>query len=685
MQKCITIILLSFLTGSVWSQSLKEFLEQGDRLFAKQEYHQAMDEYMKAFALDAENAHTNFRVGLTWLYLPQKTKALSYLLKAYHSHHHVDDDINYHVGLAYQHNHQYKLAKEHFELFRKKNKRLADIADHKIFECEMADSLTQRPVRVLIENLGPAVNSPYHDYSPVVSSARTHLIFTSNRLEEGDKSNRNDRNNYEDIYIANDINGYWDTPRKISPNINIKFHDAAASVSPDGKTLFLYYEQGSGDIFTSSFDGAGWSKPVPLNKNINTPFWETSASMSADGRRLYFTSSKPGGLGELDIYVSERDANGDWGKARNLGPTINTPGNEDSPFIHEDGVTLYFSSNGHPTMGNNDIFYSEFKDGQWQRPVNLGFPINSPEYDGFFCMSPDKKSGYYSTFREDGYGDTDIYSVTFLDAPGREDMNILASNVTIIPEPESSPEGDPATRDEEPHEEKPQPSSVVDDDYYVDPIVQLHKELDIVTILRGKVIDEKSAAPLGATITLVDNTSNRIMMRIASNPETGDFELTIPHGGNYGVATEREGYLFNSINFNLPQFAEMQEVDTHIIMVKAEVGSKVILKNIFFDSGKSDLKPESISELSHLLKMLEHNPNVRVQINGHTDNIGDKLSNKALSLKRASSVVNYLAEKGIARERLSAVGYGEEKPLVSNDDEEEGRKFNRRTEIEIIK
>jgi outer membrane protein OmpA-like peptidoglycan-associated protein len=206
-----------------------------------------------------------------------------------------------------------------------------------------------------------------------------------------------------------------------------------------------------------------------------------------------------------------------------------------------------------------------------------------------------------------------------------------------------------------------------------------------VTLLKGKVIDESSAAPLGAVISLVNNETNQVITKINANPVTGEFELIIPHGGNYGVATERTGYLFNSINFNLPQFAEYQEIDTHIIMVKAEIGSKVVLKNIFFDVGKADLKPESISEVENIRELLVANAALKVQINGHTDNSGNAASNKALSLKRATAVVNYLSQKGIAASRLSAKGYGSERPIVSNDDEEGGRAINRRTEIEIIK
>jgi outer membrane protein OmpA-like peptidoglycan-associated protein len=350
----------------------------------------------------------------------------------------------------------------------------------------------------------------------------------------------------------------------------------------------------------------------------------------------------------------------------NLGPVINTPENEDSPYIHHDGVTLYFSSDGHPRLGNSDIFVSEFVNNKWKKPENMGYPLNSWEYDGFFTLSPDKKKGYFSTAKEGGLGDADIYSITFLEPKYK-----------VKPKPEVVAAVQKAA------EEKVK-TEIPKSEEFIDASIQAKKAQKVVTLLKGRVIDESNAAPLGAVISLVDNATNKVMAKINANPLTGEFELFIPHGGNYGVATEKAGYLFNSINFALPEFAEYQEIDTHIIMVKAEVGSKVVLKNIFFDIGKSDLKTESVAEVENIRELLITNPNLKVQINGHTDNSGNAANNKALSLKRASSVVTYLEGHGIAADRVSAKGYGSERPIVSNDDETGGREINRRTEIEII-
>lgn len=659
----MAIILLIILAVPGYCQSLKELVRQADGYYDKKDYKKALGLYLEALNLNPDEASVNLKIGLSYLYSETKSKAAKYISKAYRLNADIDDEIDYHLGIAFQNTNEFKKAIEHFEQFKKKKSKLASIADKKISECRIADSLSQYELNVVIENLGPVVNAPFNDYAPIISGDGNTLIFTSNRTEDAGELRAG--TNYEDIFITRRMGSSWEPPKKISSNINHKFNDAAASLSPDGKTLFLYYEEGGGDIYISRLEGTQWTKPTPLNKNINTSlFWETSASISADGKKLYFASNRPGGLGELDIYVSEIDARGDWGKAVNMGAAINTEENEDAPFIHPDGVTLYFSSDGHPTLGNSDIFVSEFKNGKWQKPENIGWPINTWEYDGFFTISADKKKGYYSTLKEGGLGDADIYSITFL-------------------EPKYKPKPKPVVIAAAVEKEKPkvQPQKKTD---FVDPIIQQHKDLKIVTVLKGSVIDENTAVPLGATISLVDNETKKIVSKITTDPSTGTFELVIPHGGNYGVATEKEGYLFNSINFNLPKFAEYQEIDTHIIMVKAEVGSKVVLKNIFFDVGKSELKKESISEIEKIKDLLIGNPTLKVQINGHTDNTGNPASNKLLSLKRASSVVDYLLSQGVGASRLLAKGFGDERPIVSNDDEIGGREINRRTEIEII-
>ncbi|HYC87197.1 MAG TPA: hypothetical protein VEB86_18325, partial [Chryseosolibacter sp.] len=451
---------LLLVSGFAQGQTLKELLTKGDKYFTKKDYANALSTYMQAYLLSPEDAEANFKVGAAYLHDEKKSRALEYLERAYAINPNVDIDIDYHMGLAYQYHHQYAKAKEKFEEFKRKHKKLSGIANHKIAECNIGDSLSHHPAYVEIANIGHVINTEFHEYSPLLSSDGSTLIFTSNRSSDNEKI-RN-QTNFEDIYITHRLEGSWTQPQKISPNITNKYNDAAASLSHDGSLLFLYYEEGQGDIYVSRIENGEWTVPVPLNRNINSPHsWETSACVSADGKKLFFTSNRPGGFGELDIWMSELDENGEWGKAVNLGPAINTPGHEDAPFIHADGVTLYFSSDGHPTMGSNDIFKSEWKDGAWTKPANLGFPVNSIDYDGFFVLSEDKKTGYFSAMREYGLGNADIYMIKFLDPPPPMVEPIVATA----------------------------PVDTVEEEDYVDPIINLHKDMKIVTVLKGKVID----------------------------------------------------------------------------------------------------------------------------------------------------------------------------------------------------
>lgn len=654
MRKLFFSIVCLLAAATAYGQSVKELVAEGDRLHSKKKYKDAIAVFKKALDINPDDALVNFKLGLAYLYSDTKSKAAGFIDKAYRLNPKIDNRIDYHLGTAFQNRNEFKQAIDHFKAFGENNPNLSSIAADRIRECQVADSLIQNELNVTIENLGSVVNSSQDEYSPIISSDGNMLIFTSNRGEPI-KGQPHD----EDIYVARKNGKAWETPVKIGASINTQYNDAAASLSPDGKTLFLYGEENGGDIYASTFNGTEWSKPVPLNKNINTSqYWETCASVSPDGKRLYFASNRPGGYGELDIYVSELDSKGQWGKGVNLGPVVNTPGSDDSPYIHYDGVTLYFSSDGHPKIGNSDIFVTELKGGKWTKPENLGFPVNSWEYDGFFSISPDKKTAYYATVKEGDHGGIDIYSIKFL-------------------EPKFKPKPKPVVV------EVPKVVPKKKEEYH-DALIDKLKQEKVFTLLKGKVIDESDAHALEATITLVDNETGKVISKISSDATTGEFELIIPHGGNYGVATEKQGYLFNSINFNLPKFAEYQEIDTHVIMAPAEVGSKVVLKNVFFDVGKSDIKTTSVAELENILDLLKNNQHLKVQINGHTDNTGNAASNKILSLQRASSVINYLISKGVDSNRVSAKGFGSERPIVSNDDEEGGREINRRTEIEIV-
>lgn len=643
------------------AQDIKSLIDKGDKAFGKGEFKNAIESYFAAEKLDGNSPKIKCKIGQTFLSTGSEVKALPYLEEAYKQQPDVDPDIDYYLGLALQANSHFNRATEHFKKYKQKNKKLANIADQKIKECTLGDSLMRNPVLCTIKVMEWPINSPYQDYGPVLTADESVLVFTSARdttlLEKVSKAKQV---LFEDILLTKLVDGAWAVPQKISENINDTFHDAATYLTPDGRTVFLYYEKGNGDIYRSDFDGSSWSVPQSMGKEINTVSWETSGCLSPDGNKFYFTSDRPGGRGNLDIYVSERLANGTWGKAVNMGPQINTPGNEDAPFMHPDG-TLFFGSDGHTGMGDFDIFKSEWIDGKWTKPVNLGYPINTPKFENYFFLSKDKKRGYFSAMRNEGVGNTDICMINFLDPP---------------PPP---PKEEVVLAKEEIKEE---PKTIGDE--FVDAMVSFQKDLGFATQLTGKVIDAEKNTPLKAQIMLVDNSTNKVIERAYSDPTTGDFKIIIPHGGNYGINTSLDGYLFNSMNFEVPTFSDYQEIETHILMQTATVGSKVVMKNIFFDLGKAELRNESIGELEQILDLLQRNPGIKLQINGHTDNSGDDQTNKTLSLKRAESVLTFLIQRGVEQARLRAVGYGEERPIVSNDDEQGGREVNRRTEIEVF-
>lgn len=642
-----------FITGlmiliccSVQSQSLKEHLAKGDRSYQRKDYKNAIPDYLEALKFDAGDARTNLKLGIAYLHEENSGMAVQYLKKAHSLDPAVDPNIDYHLAMAYQKSQLYAQAMEHYTALKSKNKSLAAVANRKIRECALADSLMRIPSGATVELVAGEINTPFSETFPIASPDGKTLIFTSNR--SADEYEIKSRNNYNDVYVSRKNGSAWGAPEKIGGEINVKLNESALSLSADQKTIFLYYEEGHGDIYTSTLEDGQWTRPTPLNRFINHPqYREGSACISADGKKLYFSSNRAGGRGGYDIYVSELGQNGQWGRPSNLGSTINTRGDEITPFLATDSVTIYFSSNGHATLGDTDIFRSTLKETGWTKPQHLGHPINTSGPDEYFVLSPDGRTGFYSRRNDNATDNIDIFAVQF---------NGSVEEVTNASARQTAMSDAPGT------ENRPRNGAA---------------------ILKGSVADVTTQQPLDATLRLVNNATRQVIAVIQTK-DAGSFELVIPQGGNYGIITEKQGYLFSSMNFNIPPSTKHREVETRILMVKADVGSKVVLKNIFFDVNRAVLKPESQTELQNIRDLLLQNPGWRIQINGHTDNVGDESANIALSLRRAEAVVHYLISQGIAHERVQAKGYGSAQPLVSNDDETEGRQINRRTEIEII-
>jgi outer membrane protein OmpA-like peptidoglycan-associated protein len=376
--------------------------------------------------------------------------------------------------------------------------------------------------------------------------------------------------------------------------------------------------------------------------------WDEHACMSPDGKWLYFTSDREGGQGGIDIWMAERQPDGEWGTPVNMGPGINTRWDERGPFMHADNQTLYFSSEGHNSMGGLDIFRTVRQaDGTYSRPQNIGYPINTSEDDVYFVMSASGRRGYYSSSQEGGYGEKDIYMITF----PQPDMQQLATQ-----------------------QHNAAPSLTLN----VQPIPQ-----NTVLILKGTVTDADNGQPVAATLRIVSNTRNEVISNQESNSATGKYLTTLPSGGNYAIFVEAPNYLFHSEHFDVIQGAESQEIIRDVKLKHIRRGQTIVLKNIFFDNDKYTLRPESQAELQELIQTLTENPALKISINGHTDSNAPDDYNQTLSENRARAVVEYLVQHGIAADRLQSKGYGETQPIDTNDTPE-GRQNNRRTEFEIL-
>jgi outer membrane protein OmpA-like peptidoglycan-associated protein len=626
-------------------------------------FKQALAEYLQANSFNPNCALLNFRISVCYYNIPaQKVMGLTYCEKAVKLVPTVDPMAQYYLGRLYHLSARWDDAITAYRSYlatlnsnpSDNRDKIADM-NRKIQECINGKEFQKNPQRVFIDNLGDVVNSPDPEYTPIITADESEMLFTSRRSTSTGGQKDEDNQFFEDLYQTNFVNGAWTTPVNMGKPINSEDHDATAGLSPDGQKLYVYRPTHGGDLYECQLKGAVWTEPERMNKNINSDGHESSVSLSFDVKKLYFISDKDGGLGNRDIWFSNMDPKGKWGPSTDLGAPINTMYGEEGVFVHPDGKTIYFSSQGHNSMGGYDIFKSEFKDGKWGEPINLGWPINGPDDDVFFVISANGKHGYYASNKSDGKGEKDIYKITFL---GEEKPLALSSEDNLL-------------------------AGIAQPVKTIEAAKPVEIKTANVTILKGTVTDKATKLPLGAQIEIVDNTLNQPVATFTANSSTGKYLVSLPSGKNYGIAVKMDGYLFHSENFDIPIIATYQEVTKDVELEKIAVGSTIVLRNVFFDYNKSTLKPESYTELDRLVKILQDNPSIRIELSGHTDSRGTDEMNQKLSEARAKSCVDYLVSKGIDIGRLEYKGYGETKPIDTNDTEE-GMANNRRTEFKII-
>jgi outer membrane protein OmpA-like peptidoglycan-associated protein/tetratricopeptide (TPR) repeat protein len=502
--------------------------------------------------------------------------------------------------------------------------------------CLYAKEALTHPVPFDPINLGPEINTVEDEYYPCITADENTLLFT--RLLP--LRSRPDEKQ-EDFYISRKTEGKWTKALPVNA-INTTQNEGAPSLSADGQTLIFTACEvdggqwggnrqgiGSCDLFYSLKSGNGWSPAQNMGPVINSGSWESQPSFSADGRSLYFVRGRrtAKGIREQDIYLSYLRNDNTWTTPEKVPGRINTIFEEESVVIHPDGNSLYFSSNGHSGMGGLDIYVSHrAANGDWEAPINLGYPINTFHDENSIQVTTEGKIALFASDREGGMGGLDLYSF-------------------ILPE-----------------YARPKP----------------------VTYLSGIISDKETGKYLEAQLELIDLESGKTIANTKSNPGYGDFLLTIPSGRDYALNVNKKTYLFHSENFSLKNYTSMQPYHLDIALQPIKTGNAIVLKNVFFETNQSRLLPASEVELNILVKLMIDNPAIHVEISGHTDNVGSDESNMKLSTDRAQSVMGYLIKDGgIDATRLTAKGYGESAPIATNDTEA-GRALNRRTEFKII-
>ena len=468
-------------------------------------------------------------------------------------------------------------------------------------------------------NLGDSVNSRFAEYYPSVTVTDNKLIFT----RAGDHSR-------EDFMETSLHKKTFSLAKPIQGDINIEPKKGAITASQDGEWILFagqFSGQGFGnyDIYKSVYTPLGWSEPENLGANINTDFWESSPSLSPDNRVLFFSSSRPGGFGGKDLYSSFRNAEGKWTLARNMGPTINTAGDELAPFIHPDNQTVYYTSNGLPGYGGSDLYLLRKNTaGEWGLPINLGYPINPIENEGSLAVSADGLTAYYASDRADSRGDLDLYQ------------------------------------------------------FEMRPDIRPFRTLYV----KGIVTDKKTTKGLPSTVELIDNENNTALMKIQTD-EKGEYFITLPVGKDYTFTVIRKGFLFYSELYTLREKEADSVYVKNIALEPVSLNANFVFNNIQFANNSFSLPNSGLIELDKLYQILQENPSVKLEISGHTDITGKHEDNQLLSTNRAKAIVDYLISKGIDSKRLNYKGYAATKPLADNNTDA-GKAKNRRTEFTII-
>ncbi|MDX2430189.1 MAG: OmpA family protein [Bacteroides sp.] len=666
-QEDVTIKKKYFKTGvEIGFKEAWESVKEGDKRFkeGRGTWDLARDLYLYANQYNSNNPELNYKIGACYLFTDDKYVAIDYLLKAYNLDQEVSPDIHLLLGTAYQLVLEFEDAATHFKehkltLDEEEQEIYSDLLAKRLTECQNGRSLSKEPVRVILQNLGEGVNSKYDDYNPIFAYGDTALYFASRRPFEKAKRNPLDNKFNEDIYLSKNTKSGFEKAVRLGKPFNTENNEALVGISSDGSRNLIYRghkDNGNLEIISYNREKAKWSKSKIVAKKLLSKEGETSAALSSDGNELFYVSrNKDLSTGGKDILYTRLNEKGKWDDPRNIGGLINTPYDEEGVFLTSDGKHLYFASKGHNTMGGYDIFRSErAENGGWSAPENLGYPINTPDDEVLFVMDKAGDYGYYSTIREGGQGSKDIYKVIFL---GSEKELVTATKDELVAGPGAEKIG-----------------------FLTLPLLP---QLDTSIIVTGRVLDTiEGIHPVLASLSYMDPQGYIQEIRTVTN-DSGFYTARLPEPTIYGVEINATGYLYFLDIVDLMGLSGEEKVVQNFYLQKIEVGTKVVLENIYFQTGKAVLRPESFDALDQVLRFLENNPDMKLEISGHTDNTGSLRTNQKLSRERAKAVVNYLVASGIPEGMLVYEGYADTQPVAPNDTAED-RKKNRRVEFKVL-
>ncbi len=598
-------------SGFLAAQSDEDVYYRAEEMLEVENWTEAFNLYSSLLKKYPDNANLNFKAGFALLNNGDAEKAILFLEKAMRD---IDTTADYsesfkntkapletyfYLGKAYHQNYKFEeslfvLSKLKKYLDPKYDKEFLDRVNLVMRYDTNGARLIKYPVKMEVKNLGDSINTPYSEHSPVFTADESMLFFTSRRpnghkeLPDGEYD--------EDIYYAvSDDDGNWEKAHNIGEVINTKEHDATVSISIDGRELYLYREDDKGSIYVSTLDNTNhWTKPVKLPEPINSKYRETHASLGADNMTLYFTSDRPGGYGGLDIYVVRRLPNGEWGIPQNLGPEINTPYDEEGPYIHPDGKTLFFSSKGHTSMGGYDIFYSTYDEstGKWSKPQNLGYPINTTMDDVFYVPTPDGKRAYYASKQFNSIGKTDIFIITI---PGLQEKGL--------------------------------------------------------TVLSGYIMTAEGTVPQNVTITVTDVKTGDVEGIYTPNPTTGKYLFILRPGKNYNVSVEADGFSYYSENISVPKGSAYKKIKKTIKLNPIIIGDLDEEYFVKFNPNDTGLIPGIQRELDNMARFLKVNKELKLKVGVSNPELEPELNEI-----RKEAIKRYLVSKGISPDRIYTDG-----------------------------